>query len=68
MVHRPHEELFKEVINLAFKKVFDVKKHIVLIEPNIIDHIVEGKSDDIYLSFGARFFHMSHIFGNIERN
>lgn len=67
-VHGPHEKLFREVITSAFKKVFAVEKHIILIEPNIIDHIVEGKTDDIYLSLGARFFHMSHIFGNTERN
>ena len=63
-VHGPHERLFKEVIIKAFKKVSTSERRIILIEPNIIEHIVEGNTDDTYLAFGARFFHISQALDN----
>lgn len=67
-VHGPHERIFREVIAKAFKKVSAGEKHIILIEPNIIDHIVLGNTDDTYLAFGARFFHISQLLSNNQRN
>ena len=67
-VHGPHERIFREVIAKAFKKVASGEKHIILIEPNIIDHIVEGNTTDTYLAFGARFFHISQLLGNNQRS
>lgn len=67
-VHTPHEKLFRDIIETALKKVSLPKRHLVLIDANIINQISDGDNEDIPLSLGARFFHTLHSYPDTTKN
>lgn len=60
IVSAPHEKIFKEIISIAIKTVTNGAKHIILLDSNVLEHLISGSTDDISIALCARFFHTSN--------